>query len=202
MLALLCLLLPACASQRARVRIGVKPVAGQAIVAHMLKRLIEDHTQLRPVMVACADTYDCLQALTQQRLDLLVDHDVDGRSAATSAMSDTSPLPSQLGLTWLDPFGFESGYLLVMPTDRAVALGISRIADLTMLQDGIRMAIPADYLRQARIGPYDLLRRYGLRLRGDLQMINEPEMRLSALLTGKVDVSVIRSDDGFIGAVP
>ncbi|WP_089722019.1 glycine betaine ABC transporter substrate-binding protein [Candidatus Entotheonella palauensis] len=201
-LALLGLLLGSCASQRARVRIGVKPVAGQAIVVHMLKRMIEDHTQLRPTIVACADTYDCLQALAQKRLDLLVNHDVNGRFSAASAASDTDPLPPQLDLTWLDPFRFESGYLLVMPADRAVTLGITSIADLTKLQDGIRMAIPADYLRQARIGPYDLLRRYGLRLRGDLRIISEPEKRLSALFSGKVDVSVVRSDDGLIGAVP
>ncbi len=201
-LGLLCLLLSACAPQQIRVRIGVQPFAEQAIVAQMLKRLLQDHTQLRPTIVACADTYNCVQALAQQRIDLLVDHDVDNRFADDSADSATSRLPAQLGLTWLDPFEFENGYLLVMPTDRAVALGIHSIADLTTLKSGIRFAVPADYLRQARIGPYDLLRRYGLRLRGELQMISEPDKRLTALLTGKVDVSVVRSGNGLIRTVP
>ena len=198
-LALFCLVLTACGTQRARVRIGVQPFAGQAIVAQLLRRLIEDHTRLRPAMLPCADTYDCLQALNQQRLDLVVDHDADGRFSSTSVVSATS---SPLGLTRLDPFQFESGYLLVMPTDRAVALGISSIAELTTFKDGMRLAIPADYLRQARIGPYELMRRYGLRLRGDLQIISEPEKRLRTLFENQVDVSVIRSDAGLIGAVP
>ncbi len=201
-LALLVLLLPMCTLQRARVRIGVQPFAGQAIVAQMLKRLLQDRTTFRPVMTACADTYDCLQALAQQRIDLFVDHDVSSEFVDDSAPSSMRRLPAQLDLTWLEPLGFESGYLLVMPTDRAVALGISSIADLTSLKSGMRIAIPADYIRQPRIGPYDLLRRYGLRLHGELQIISEPEKRLTALFTGKVDVSVIRSDDGLTNAVP
>ena len=197
--ALCCLFLTACGTTRARVRIGVQPFAGQAIMSQILRGLIEDHTRLRPVMLPCADTYDCLQAMNQQRLDLVVDHDVDGRFSNTAVVSGASPLPS---LTRLDSFQFESGYLLVMPTDRAVALGISSIAELTTLKDGMRLAIPADYLRQARIGPYELMRRYGLRLRGDLQIISEPEKRLRALFGGQVDVSVVRSDSGLIGAAP
>ena len=163
----------------------------------MLKRLLQDHTKLRPTIVPCADPYDCGRALTQQRIDLVVDDRADA-----SATSSLRRLQAQLGLTWLDPFGFKSGYLLVMPTDRAAALGISSIVDLTTLKSGVRIAVPADSLRQAGIGPYDLLRRYDLRLRGDLQVVSEPEKRLATLFAGKVDVSVVRSDDGLISAVP
>lgn len=201
-LILLCLLLSACAAQRARVRIGIQPFVGQAIVTHMLKRLLQDHTTLRPVIVACADTYDCLQALTQQRIDLVLDHDVSRQLANPATPPTISGLSAQLDLTWLASFRYDSGYALVMPTDRAVTLGISSIADLTTIKSGVRIAVPADYLRQARVGPYDLLRRYGLRLRDELQMISEPEKRLTALFAGKVDVSVIHRDSGLTRGVP
>ncbi|PON11745.1 hypothetical protein C2W62_43210 [Candidatus Entotheonella serta] len=116
----------------------------------------------------------------------------------SGTLEDVRHLYTSEGFTWLDALGFESGYHLVMPTDRAVALGIARIADLAALSQGIRIAAPASYLRRPGDGLSALFRRHGLRLRGQVLILDNVEERLLALSNGQADVMVVRSTNGYL----
>ncbi|MDH3600626.1 MAG: hypothetical protein OEU26_13410 [Candidatus Tectomicrobia bacterium] len=199
------LLIPACTPGSGRVRLGAETSAEQAVLAQVAKQLIEDRTRLRVAIVPCGDTYDCGQAMMEQRIDLLIEYSgsayvYSGRAPATHSgtLDDARRLHTPAGFTWLDALGFESGYRLVMPTDRAVALGMTSIADLATFAEGVRMAAPTSYIRRPGDGLSALLHRHGLRLRGTVLVLDNAEERLRVLRNGQADVIVVRSTNGFL----
>ena len=199
----ICFLASACKPDHGKVLVGAKSFAEQAILAQVVRQLIEAKTDLSAAIVHCGDTYDCAQALRSGRIDLMVEYSGTGlmhhpsrKGTRRASLEDVRNLYMGLGLRWLEPLGFDNSYQFVMPTDRAILLGLTSIADLANLEGGVRIATPGAYLRRPGDGLPALLRHHGLRLRQEPLIINDAAERIRQLIKGRADVAVVYGTDG------
>jgi osmoprotectant transport system permease protein len=97
-------------------------------------------------------------------------------------------------ITLLGGLGFENAYALVMPKNRAQALGIHSIADLAA--HAPTMSLAADYEFFSRPEWAALQKAYGLSFRAQRQM--QPDFMYAAVASGEVDVIAGYTSDGLI----
>jgi osmoprotectant transport system permease protein len=97
-------------------------------------------------------------------------------------------------VTLLGELGFENAYALVMPKQRAEALGIRSIEDLA--SHAPAMSIAADYEFFSRPEWESLRKVYGLKFRAQRQM--QPDFMYAAVASGEVDVIAGYTSDGLI----
>ncbi len=97
-------------------------------------------------------------------------------------------------ITLLGELGFENAYALVIPKQRAQALGIHSIADLAPHAATLSMA--ADYEFFSRPEWAGLQKAYGLNFRAQRQM--QPDFMYAAVASGEVDVIAGYTSDGLI----
>ena len=101
---------------------------------------------------------------------------------------------AQQNVTLLGELGFENAYALVMPRQRAEALGIHSIADLAA--HARAMSIAGDYEFFSRPEWAGLRDAYGLAFRAQRQM--QPDFMYAAVASGEVDVIAGYTSDGLI----
>src|ERR1700704_2320982 len=101
---------------------------------------------------------------------------------------------AQQKITLLGELGFENAYALVMPRQRADALGVHTIADLAAHAAGMSMA--ADYEFFSRPEWAALQKAYGIAFRAQRQM--QPAFMYAAAASGEVDVIAGYTSDGLI----
>jgi len=101
---------------------------------------------------------------------------------------------AQQNVALLGELGFENAYALVMPRQRAAALGIHSIADLA--SHAQTMSIAGDYEFFSRPEWAGLRDAYGLRFRAQRQM--QPDFMYAAVASGEVDVIAGYTSDGLI----
>jgi osmoprotectant transport system permease protein len=101
---------------------------------------------------------------------------------------------AQRHITLLGELGFANAYALVMPRQRAEALGIHSIADLASHAGSLSMA--ADYEFFSRPEWAGIQKAYGLRFRTQRQM--QPDFMYAAVASGEVDVIAGYTSDGLI----
>jgi len=197
---------PACSSTPGEgLSIGAKDFAEQEILGEMLLQVLGSEFGESRV-VPCVDTYECQRDLRHGGLDLMVEYSgtalqfMGGPPADRDhPIAQVRALYEPVGIRWLEPLGFDNGYRLLVPTDRALTLGLETIADLERVPgEGLRVACPGEFLRRPRDGLAAVLRRYGLRLAGEPVVIEEPAERFEALLSGRADVAVGYATDGAI----
>ncbi|MDD1530717.1 ABC transporter permease [Bradyrhizobium sp. WBOS7] len=97
-------------------------------------------------------------------------------------------------ITLLGELGFENAYALVMPKQRAEALGIRTITDLAA--HASTMSIAGDYEFFSRPEWAALQKAYGLSFRAQRQM--QPDFMYAAVASGEVDVIAGYTSDGLI----
>jgi osmoprotectant transport system permease protein len=97
-------------------------------------------------------------------------------------------------VTLLGELGFENAYALVMPRQRAEALGIHSIADLA--SHAATLSIAGDYEFFSRPEWAGLQKAYGLKFRAQRQM--QPDFMYAAVASGEVDVIAGYTSDGMI----
>ena len=196
------LLLLACGGSSGTLRIGTKAFAEQRIIGHLLRQLLlAKHTQ-RAQVIECGDTYDCQTALRSERIDVLMEYSgtaalylgLDPKAQDTKAR--VAQAYSDRGLTWRPSLGFDNSYVVVVSNRQAQAEGFETIADLANLDGGVKLSCPRTYLRRPGDGLAALLERYGLRLRGEPLIVEEPVDRIAAVLSGRADVAVLYATDG------
>jgi osmoprotectant transport system permease protein len=101
---------------------------------------------------------------------------------------------AQQNITLLGELGFENAYALVMPRQRAAALGLRSIADLASHAGS--MSIAGDYEFFSRPEWTGLQRAYGLSFRAQRQM--QPDFMYAAAASREVDVIAGYTSDGLI----
>lgn len=196
-------LLAGCGRDDGKLRVGVENFTEQAILTRIIEQLVEARTDLDVEVVDCGDAYTCGQALRSARIDMLVEYTGTGLAYYGAAprpplgdLAAVRRLYSDLGIEWLNALGFDNGYRVIMPTDRALALDVESIEDLGRFDGGLRFAVSSDYVTRPGDGLATLLRRHGIRERGKTLLIDRPSQRLRALLQREADVAVIRATDG------
>jgi osmoprotectant transport system permease protein len=109
-------------------------------------------------------------------------------------LAELKAILAQQKVTLLGELGFENAYALVMPRQRAEALGIRSIADLASHAPSLSMA--ADYEFFSRPEWAGLQQAYGLKFRAQRQM--QPDFMYAAVASNEVDVIAGYTSDGLI----
>jgi osmoprotectant transport system permease protein len=109
-------------------------------------------------------------------------------------LDDLKTTLAQQNITLSGELGFENAYALVMPRQRAEALGIHSIADLAA--HAATMSMAADYEFFSRPEWTGLQKAYGLSFRTQRQM--QPDFMYAAAASGEVDVIAGYTSDGLI----
>lgn len=185
-------------------QIGAKPFAEQAILAEAIRHLlIEDG--LDAEVVTCSNSFDCQRRLRDGDLDVMVEYSGTALQFVGGPTPDREDPISQvrrlfrpLGLTWLEPLGFDNSYSILVPVNQGATQGIESISDLAQLPTGVRVATPAEFLRRSRDGLQAMVRFYGLRLSDEPLVIADPVERFHALREGRADIAVGYGTDGSI----
>ena len=143
-----------------------------------------------------------LRALAENDIDVYVDYsgtiwsnamgrtDNPGREAITAGVTEW--LTRTHGIIVLGDLGFENAYALAMRRDRAVALGVRTIGDLS--PHAPQLAIGGDFEFFARPEWTAIHRAYGLSFRDERQY--QATFMYRALVDGDVDVISAFSSDG------
>jgi len=109
-------------------------------------------------------------------------------------LSELKAVLARQKVTLLGELGFENAYALVMPRQRAEALGIHSIAEIS--SHAATLSIAADYEFFSRPEWAGLQRAYGLKFRAQRQM--QPDFMYAAAASGEVDVIAGYTSDGLI----
>jgi osmoprotectant transport system permease protein len=109
-------------------------------------------------------------------------------------LDDLKATLAQQKITLFGELGFANAYALVMPRQRADALGIHSIADLA--SHASTMSIAADYEFFSRPEWAGIQQAYGLTFRAQRQM--QPDFMYAAVASGEVDVIAGYTSDGLI----
>jgi osmoprotectant transport system permease protein len=100
------------------------------------------------------------------------------------------------GVSVLGPLGFENAYALAMRQDRATALGVKTIADLSPLASRLTLGSDLEFLGRPEWSA--LKKTYGLDFRAERSF--NPTFMYRAVVNGEVDVISAFSSDGRIAA--
>ena len=143
------------------------------------------------------------EALASNDIDVYVDYsgtlwanqfhhtDIKPREALLAELKMTL---ARQKITLLGELGFENAYALVMPRQRAEAIGIRSVTDLA--SHAGTMSIAADYEFFSRPEWAALQKAYGLSFRQQRQM--QPDFMYAAAASGEVDVIAGYTSDGLI----
>lgn len=196
------------ASDDPDVRIGAKTFTEQYILAEILAQEIRRATGREVRIVQSLGSTVAFDALRTGEIDLYVEY--SGTVWATLMKQAGSPpdraevgrrveefLRREHDIGVSGALGFENAYALAMRRERAAALGIRRIGDLTPIAP--RLSIGADYEFFDRVEWRTLRERYGLQFASQRSM--DPSLMYTALDQGEVDVISAFSSDGRIAAL-
>ena len=109
-------------------------------------------------------------------------------------LGELKTILAQQKVTLLGELGFANAYALVMPRQRAEALGIRSISDL--VSHSATMSVAADYEFFSRPEWAGIQKAYGLAFRAQRQM--QPDFMYAAVASGEVDVIAGYTSDGLI----
>lgn len=102
-------------------------------------------------------------------------------------------MADELGLVWLEPFGFQNSFALAMSERRADELGVLRISDLVEHGSTLRVGVSADFF-QRNDGYQPLAEEYGLRAASVRTL--DHGLVYQALDSGEVDLVDVWTTDG------
>jgi glycine betaine/choline ABC-type transport system substrate-binding protein len=197
-----------CSIDRKPLIVGGKQSPENQIVAEMVAALAEEAGI--PVMrrIGLGSTRQILEATKRGEIDVYPEYTGTGL-----AMLGQPPIPdpeaalmrlrerfAPLGLGWSDPLGFDNDYGLAMLSDRARALGLQSISDLTGRAPELRLGVDEEFLRRPVDGLQPLLRRYGMRFNDVISVPVADRLQLYDLLIDRqIDVGLVVNADAQIG---
>jgi len=185
--------------------IGSKNFSEQAILSELMASRLEA-TGAHVVQKQDLGSATAYRALAAGELDAYVDYsgtlwanvlgrkDNPGREAVLREL--TATLGRRDGVLVLGPLGFENAYALAMRADRAKALGIKTIDDLTARAGQLNLGSDLEFLSRPEWTAVQ--RAYGLRFRKETSY--QPTFMYRALSDGEADVISAFSSDGRIAA--
>lgn len=194
---------PALARPQATYIVGAKTFTEQ----YVLSALITQRLQAAGLSASTREGLGSnviFDALATNDIDVYVDysgtlwanqlHRADAKPRKELLAELKTQLMQRANITLLGELGFENAYALVMPRQRAEALGIRSIADLAARSGN--MSIAGDYEFFSRPEWTALQKAYGLVFRQQRQM--QPDFMYAAVAAGDVDVIAGYTSDGLI----
>jgi osmoprotectant transport system permease protein len=195
-------LVPSVARSPSNYIIGAKTFAEQYVLSALMAQRLREAGLTASSREGLGSNV-IFDALASNDIDVYVDY--SGTLWANQFHhSDIKPRKELLGelkamlaeqkITLLGELGFENAYALVIPRQRADALGIHSITDLAA--HAATMSIAADYEFFSRPEWAGLQKAYGLSFRAQRQM--QPDFMYAAVASGEVDAIAGYTSDGLI----
>jgi osmoprotectant transport system permease protein len=196
-------LMPAMARGKNNIIVGAKTFTEQYVLASLMAQRL-DAAGLSASTREGLGSNVIFEALASDDIDVYVDY--SGTLWLNQLKQATTPPREQLlaelrktladkyRVTLFGTLGFENAYALVMPRQRADALGIHSIADLAAHAG--QMSVAGDYEFFSRPEWAALQKTYGLHFRTQRQM--QPDFMYAAVASNEVDVIAGYTSDGLI----
>jgi glycine betaine/choline ABC-type transport system substrate-binding protein len=154
-------------------------------------------------------TFVCHEAIRSGQIDLYVEYTGTAYTAilrhppvadaARVLRAVRDEYARRFGVTWLEPFGFDNTFAILVRRADAVRLGLRRISDLARVAPRWRAGFGYEFLERAD-GFRGLARTYGLRFAAPPTAM-DLGLTYRALAEGRVDVIAGNSTDGQIAAL-
>jgi osmoprotectant transport system permease protein len=190
-------LLTACVDQP--VRVASKDFAENQILAEMLALLIEDAGVPVDRQIPYGETEAVFQGLRTGEIDIYPEYTGTGLELlglppavdTTVARETITREIGQLGISSLDPLGFETTYAVVVEASLAQERGLEAVDDLQSVAPELRLVVAEAFARRPEVGLQAFLDRYGLEF-AETEIINEDERQsiYDLMLDGRFDVAV------------
>jgi osmoprotectant transport system permease protein len=199
-------LVPGMTQTRATYVIGAKTFTEQYVLASLIQQKL-NAARLSASQRQGLGSNVLFDALASGEIDIAVDYsgtlwanrmqrsDVLPREQVLKELS--AWLDAKHGIRLLGGLGFENAYALAMKRQKAEALGIKSLADLS--RHAGQLSIAGDYEFFSRPEWAALQKTYGLNFRAQRQM--QPEFMYKAVSSGEVDVISAYTSDGQIASL-
>jgi osmoprotectant transport system substrate-binding protein len=188
-----------------QVAIGSKGFTEQLIVAEMAAALLEDAGYKVDRKLNLSTTQICHDALTKGDINMYIEYTGTGLLSVLNLPPQSEPqavydtvkkeYASRFQLAWLQPWGFNDTYALVMKKDKAEQLGIKKISDLQGKANNLILGSGGEFFTRPD-GLPGLQTAYGIKFKEDRGM--DPGIMYQAVAGGQVDVIAGFSTDGRI----
>lgn len=193
---------------RATVRVASKNFTEQYILAELMAQMIERHTDLDVERkLSLGSVYIVHNALLNDEVDLYPEYTGTAwrailgqqRTLASAATFEQvrETYRDRFGLDWLQPFGYENTYAILVTAELARAHGLEAISDLATIAPERVMGFSAEFHERADGFPA-LRDTYGLDFADTAEM--DLGLLYRALREGRIDVAAGNSTDGRIPA--
>ena len=152
------------------VRIGSKNFTENRILSHLIRLVAEEEgLPVHPSLVY-GNTFDLQEALKQGDIDAYPEYTGTGALMLGMAMSDkpeetyqrVRDLFKPFGLVWLERFGFDNAYVLVMTQKQAAAHNVKTISDIAGLDRELVFGADPEFLARSVDGFSSMVLRYGI----------------------------------------
>jgi osmoprotectant transport system permease protein len=182
-------------ASRSAVVVGSKNFTEQVILGELLARAIEDEGVPVVRKLNLGGTFICDTALRSGDLDLYVEYTGTAATAVfhqdvthdpTAALRQVRELYAGVGVSVLEPLGFDNTFAILVRARDARQLGLRSIADLRTAAAGWTPGFGYEFLARAD-GYAGLSRTYGLRFGGAPRAM-DVSLIYKALADGQVDV--------------
>jgi glycine betaine/choline ABC-type transport system substrate-binding protein len=201
--------LAGCGDGERPLTVGSKDFTEQLILGEIIAEVAESAGIRVDRAIPYGGTFENIEALKRGDIDVYPEYNGTGLvllgqppiSDGDQAYARVEELYGPLGLEWGERLGFANDYELVMRTDRAQDLGITRVSELATIDAPVRFGIDDEFQERPVDGYAPLLRRYGLEAEAALvtSPLAEGKAELyDALLKNQVDVVEGFSTDGQI----
>jgi glycine betaine/choline ABC-type transport system substrate-binding protein len=192
-------------SGQKKVAIGSKGFTEQLIVAEMAAALLENDGYKVERNLNLSTTQICHESLTKGSIDMYIEYTGTGLLSVLNLPPQPEPqavydtvkkeYASRFKLNWLQPWGFNDTYALVMKKDKAEQLGIKKISDLQSKASGLVLGSGAEFFSRPD-GLPGLRTAYGITFKEDRGM--DPGIMYQAVAGNQVDLIAGFSTDGRI----
>ncbi len=190
------------------IRVGSKNFTEQIILGEILAQTIESRTNL-PVerRLNLGGTFICDQAVRSGDIDAYVEYTGTAHSAIFHEPTDTDPRRvfetvrsryAAIGLTLLDPLGFENTFAILVRGDDATRYKLKTIEDVAAIAGEWQAGFGYEFLQRADGYP-GLAKTYGLKFRTPLRAM-DLSLIYRALAEHHVDLIAGDATSGLIDA--
>lgn len=188
--------------------VGSKNFTEELIVGNMAAILLRDAGYKVSTKLNLGSTAVCHQALVRGDIDTYIEYTGTGLTTILKEPAKSDPqavykavkqgYESKFKLTWLESWGFNDTYALVMRADKAKDLGVTTISDLKKKGGQLTLGATEEFLARPD-GLPGMDSAYGLQFKATRGM--DPGLMYQAVNSGQVDVISAFSTDGLISAL-
>jgi len=194
--------LPAWASDT--IVVGSKNFMESRLLAEMFAQLIEARTKLTVTRrLGLAGTQVCFEALKTGGIDLYPEYTGTGLVTilGEAPMNEPTAVLNRVrtqflekwNLWWIAPLGFDNSYALALRRDRAQALGLRTISDLSRIAPTLKAGFGYEFIKRPD-GLPGLQQQYGLQFKEVVGM--QQTLKYQATANGDVDLLDVYTTDG------